>query len=47
MVRHTFCRELIDENDLGEEDMEAFAGMTMEQIAKEITDRALYGAQGG
>ena len=35
-----FLQELIDENDLGEEDMEAFAGMTMEQIAKEITDRA-------
>lgn len=42
-----FLQELIDENDLGEEDMEAFAGMTMEQIAKEITDRSLYGAQGG
>lgn len=35
-----FLQELIDENDLGDEDMEEFAGMTMEQIAKEITDRA-------
>lgn len=35
-----FLQELIDENNLGEEDMQIFAGMTMEQIAKEITDRA-------
>lgn len=35
-----FLQELIDENNLGEEDMQIFAGMTMEQIAKEIADRA-------
>lgn len=35
-----FLQELIDENDLGEEDMKEFAGMTMEEIAKEITERS-------
>lgn len=35
-----FLQELIDENNLSEEDMKTFAGMTMEEIAKEITERA-------
>lgn len=35
-----FLQELIRDNDLTEEDMKAFAGMTMEEIAREIADRA-------
>lgn len=35
-----FLQELIDENDLSEEDMKSFAGMTMEEIAREITERS-------
>lgn len=35
-----FLRELIRDNDLTENDMKKFAGMTMEEIAREIADRA-------
>ena len=35
-----FLQELVLENDLTKEDMEAFAGMTMEEIAREIADRS-------
>lgn len=35
-----FLQELVAENDLTKEDMEAFAGMTMEEIAREIADRS-------
>lgn len=35
-----FLQELIRDNDLTEEDMKAFASMTMEEIAREIADRA-------
>ena len=35
-----FLQELIDENDLSEGDMKSFAGMTMEEIAREITERS-------
>ncbi len=35
-----FLQELVEENNLSEEDMEAFAGMTMEEIAKEIAERS-------
>lgn len=35
-----FLQELVKENDLSEQDMKAFAGMTMEEIAKEIMERS-------
>lgn len=35
-----FLQELVKENDLSEEEMKAFAGMTMEEIAKEIMERS-------
>ena len=35
-----FLQELIRDNDLNEADMKEFAGMTMEEIAREIADRA-------
>lgn len=35
-----FLQELIRDNDLSEADMKEFAGMTMEEIAREIADRA-------
>lgn len=35
-----FLQELIDENDLAPEDMEQFAGMSMSEIAREITERS-------
>ena len=35
-----FLRELIRDNDLTENDMKKFSGMTMEEIAREIADRA-------
>lgn len=38
-----FLRELIRDNDLTENDMKKFAGMTMEEIAREIGGSCLYG----
>lgn len=35
-----FLQELIDENNLSEEELKLFAGMTMEEISKEIADRS-------
>ncbi len=35
-----FLQELIAENDLSEEEMKSFAGMTMEEIAREIAERS-------
>lgn len=37
-----FLQELVDENNLSEADMKEFAGMTMEEIAKAITDRSYH-----
>ena len=41
-----FLWELIEENDLSHEEMEAFSGMTMEEIAREIAERS-YSVRGG
>lgn len=35
-----FLQELVTKNNLTEEDMETFAGMTMEEIAREIAERS-------
>lgn len=35
-----FLQELAEENDLSEEELEAFAAMTMEEIAREIAERS-------
>ena len=35
-----FLKELVEENDLSEEDLKGFAGMNMEEIAREIADRS-------
>ena len=35
-----FLQELVEENNLSEADLKAFAGMTMEEISKEIADRS-------
>lgn len=35
-----FLQELVEENNLSDEDMELFAGMTMEKISKEIAERS-------
>lgn len=35
-----FLQELVDENDLTEKELEEFAGMTMEEISREIADRS-------
>lgn len=40
MEKRIFCGSWIRDNDLTENDMKKFAGMTMEEIAREIADRA-------
>lgn len=37
-----FLQELVAGNDLNEEDLKVFAGMTMEEIAQEITERSYH-----
>lgn len=37
-----FLQELVEENNLSESDMKEFAGMTMEEIAKAITERSYH-----
>lgn len=41
-----FLWELVEENDLSHEEMAAFSGMTMEEIAREIAERS-YTVRGG
>ena len=43
MEKRIFLRELIRDNDLTENDMKKFAGMTMEEIARGDRGSCLYG----